>query len=92
MTRFTAQPDADADAPTLSTQEQAVLSISAKGYSYDEIAGLLKLSRHTVETYVKRIYRELHVHSKPAAAMRDANWVWLMTSVSRMMNRLLTVG
>jgi DNA-binding NarL/FixJ family response regulator len=66
LSRFTAQPDA-ADAPTLSSQEQAVLSMSAKGYSYDEIAGLLKLSRHTVETYVKRIYRKLHVHSKTAA-------------------------
>jgi DNA-binding NarL/FixJ family response regulator len=67
LSRFTAQPNADADAPTLSTQEQAVLSMSAKGYSYDEISGLLKLSRHTVETYVKRIYRKLHVHSKTAA-------------------------
>jgi DNA-binding NarL/FixJ family response regulator len=67
LSRFTVQPNADADAPTLSTQEQAVLSMSAKGYSYDEISGLLKLSRHTVETYVKRIYRKLHVHSKTAA-------------------------
>jgi DNA-binding NarL/FixJ family response regulator len=53
--------------PSLSTQEQAVLSMSAKGYSYDEIARLLKLSRRTVETYVKRIYRKLQVHSKTAA-------------------------
>jgi DNA-binding NarL/FixJ family response regulator len=67
LMRFTIQRDSDADAPSLSTQEQAVLSMSAKGYSYDEIAGLLKLSRHTVETYVKRIYRKLHVHSKTAA-------------------------
>jgi DNA-binding NarL/FixJ family response regulator len=54
-------------APSLSSQEHAVLSMSAKGYSYDEIAPLLKLSRHTVETYVKRIYRKLQVHSKTAA-------------------------
>jgi DNA-binding NarL/FixJ family response regulator len=67
LMRFTNQRNSDADAPNLSTQEQAVLSMSAKGYSYDEIAGLLKLSRHTVETYVKRIYRKLHVHSKTAA-------------------------
>jgi DNA-binding NarL/FixJ family response regulator len=67
LTRFANQRNSDADAPTLSAQEQAVLSMSAKGYSYDEIAGLLKLSRHTVETYVKRIYRKLHVHSKTAA-------------------------
>jgi DNA-binding NarL/FixJ family response regulator len=67
LRRFTGQRNSDADSPMLSTQEQAVLSMSAKGYSYDEIAGLLKLSRHTVETYVKRIYRKLHVHSKTAA-------------------------
>jgi DNA-binding NarL/FixJ family response regulator len=67
LRRFTGQRNSDADAPTLSAQEQAVLSMSAKGYNYDEIAGLLKLSRHTVETYVKRIYRKLHVHSKTAA-------------------------
>jgi DNA-binding NarL/FixJ family response regulator len=65
--RFTNNRTAADDAPSLSVQEQAVLSMSAKGYSYDEIAPLLKLSRHTVETYVKRIYRKLQVHSKTAA-------------------------
>jgi DNA-binding NarL/FixJ family response regulator len=67
LRRFTSQRNSDEAAPTLSTQEQTVLSMSAKGYSYDEIARLLKLSRHTVETYVKRIYRKLQVHSKTAA-------------------------
>jgi DNA-binding NarL/FixJ family response regulator len=67
LRRFTGQRNSDTGAPTLSAQEQSVLSMSAKGYSYDEIAGLLKLSPHTVETYVKRIYRKLHVHSKTAA-------------------------
>lgn len=57
----------DAAAPSLSTQERTVLDMSAKGYSYEEIAGLLRLSRHTVETYVKRIYRKLQVHSKSEA-------------------------
>lgn len=52
---------------TLSEQEHAVLALSAKGYNYEEIAGLLMLSRHTVETYVKRIYRKLQVHSKTEA-------------------------
>lgn len=59
--------EADEPRVTLSEQEHAVLSLSAKGYNYEEIAGLLKLSRHTVETYVKRIYRKLQVHSKTAA-------------------------
>jgi DNA-binding NarL/FixJ family response regulator len=65
--RFTSSRNTSENSPNLSTQEQAVLSMSAKGYSYDEIAPLLKLSRHTVETYVKRIYRKLQVHSKTAA-------------------------
>jgi len=50
--------------PPLSEQETNVLTLAAKGYSYDEIAGLLKISHHTVQTYVKRIYRKLQVHSK----------------------------
>ncbi|NJD07610.1 MAG: response regulator transcription factor [Methylococcaceae bacterium] len=52
---------------SLSAQEQAVLALCGKGYSYEEIASLLKLSRRTVETYVKRIYRKLQVHSKTEA-------------------------
>jgi DNA-binding NarL/FixJ family response regulator len=59
--------DASAVPPLLSSQEQAVLAFSAKGYNYEEIAGLMALSRHTVETYVKRIYRKLQVHSKTEA-------------------------
>ncbi len=51
----------------LSIQECSVLRLSAKGYNYEEIAGLMRLSRHTVETYVKRIYRKLQVHSKTEA-------------------------
>jgi DNA-binding NarL/FixJ family response regulator len=67
LTRFTGHRNVAGNSPSLSTQELSVLSMSAKGYSYDEIADLLKLSRHTVETYVKRIYRKLQVHSKTAA-------------------------
>jgi DNA-binding NarL/FixJ family response regulator len=67
LKRFTSNRHTTAISPSLSSQELAVLSMSAKGYSYDEIAPLLKLSRHTVETYVKRIYRKLQVHSKTAA-------------------------
>jgi DNA-binding NarL/FixJ family response regulator len=67
LKRFTGARNSDAASAALSTQEQSVLLLSAKGYSYDEIAQLLKLSRHTVETYVKRIYRKLQVHSKTAA-------------------------
>lgn len=53
--------------PKLSAQELLVLNMSAKGYTYDEIASLLSLSRHTVSTYVKRVYKKLQVHSKTEA-------------------------
>ncbi len=62
---------------TLSVQERAVLSMSSKGYNYDEIARLMNLSRHTIETYVKRIYRKLQVHSK-AEAVYEARKMGLM--------------
>ncbi len=61
------QADGTGEAPALSAQEQTVLELSGKGYSYEEIARLMALSRHTIETYVKRIYRKLHVHSKVEA-------------------------
>jgi DNA-binding NarL/FixJ family response regulator len=50
--------------PSLSEQETRVLSLTAKGYSYDEVADLMQVSPHTVQTYVKRIYRKLQVNSK----------------------------
>jgi DNA-binding NarL/FixJ family response regulator len=56
-----------AAAGLVSAQEKQVLVLSAKGYGYEEVAGLMGLSRHTVETYVKRVYRKLHVHSKTEA-------------------------
>ena len=56
-----------ADEAQLSPQERQVLTYSAKGFSFDEIASMLGLSRHTVMTYVKRSYRKLQVHSKTEA-------------------------
>ncbi|RZL36788.1 MAG: response regulator transcription factor [Rubrivivax sp.] len=57
---------AEGDA-TLSPREREVLALCAKGYSYEEIAPLLAVSRHTVTTFVKRIYRKLQVHSRTEA-------------------------
>ncbi|MBT9596878.1 MAG: response regulator transcription factor [Vitreoscilla sp.] len=51
----------------LSAQERQVLTLSAKGFSFEEIARMLGVSRHTVMTYVKRSYRKLQVHSKTEA-------------------------
>jgi DNA-binding NarL/FixJ family response regulator len=63
-----APPEAEVETGArLSEQEVNVLTLSAKGFSYDEIAGLMHVSRHTVQTYVKRSYRKLQVNSKVEA-------------------------
>lgn len=67
MKRFLPKPCAAPDAQSLSDQERAVLELSNKGYSYEEIAQLLQLTRNTIGTYVKRIYRKLQAHSKSEA-------------------------
>jgi len=51
----------------LSSREAKVLELAGKGFTYDEIANLMSLSRHTVGTYVKRAYRKLHVKGKVEA-------------------------
>jgi DNA-binding NarL/FixJ family response regulator len=58
------EPAADV---ALSAREHSVLSLVTKGFTFPEIAGLLGVSQHTVMTYVKRIYRKLHVTSKTQA-------------------------
>jgi len=51
----------------LSEREHQVLELIAKGFSHDEIARLLAVSRHTVTTFVRRIYAKLEVRSKTEA-------------------------
>ncbi|RYF39193.1 MAG: response regulator transcription factor [Comamonadaceae bacterium] len=61
--------DAPADAPPegpsrLSPREQQVLEHIAKGFSYEEIGGLMGVSRNTVLSFVRRIYAKLKVRSQ----------------------------
>jgi DNA-binding NarL/FixJ family response regulator len=51
----------------LADSERAVLNYAARGYTYDEVAELMGITRHTVMSYVKRCYRKLQVHSKSEA-------------------------
>lgn len=51
----------------LSSREQEVLEYITKGFSTNEIAGLMALSPHTVLTFVRRIYAKLKVKSKTEA-------------------------
>lgn len=52
---------------TLSAREEEVLGHIVKGFTADEIALLLSVSRNTVLTYVRRIYAKLEVNSKAEA-------------------------
>lgn len=71
-----AAPD-EAAADMLSPRETEVLGYIAKGFTFDEVARLLALSRHTVLTYVRRIYGKLEVGSK-TEAMHEARKLGLL--------------
>ncbi len=51
----------------LSGREREVLLYITKGFTSDEIAALISVSRHTVLTFVRRIYAKLKVTSKAEA-------------------------
>ena len=51
----------------LSAREQEVLEFITKGFTSEEIATLMSVSRHTVLTFVRRIYAKLEVNSKTEA-------------------------
>lgn len=51
----------------LSAQEQRALEGISLGYSYKEIAEQMAVSYHTVNTYIKRVYDKLQVHSRKQA-------------------------
>ncbi|MDB4287582.1 response regulator transcription factor, partial [bacterium] len=51
----------------LSKREEEVLNLLAQGYLCKEISEELGISSHTVDTYRRRIYEKLHVHSRAQA-------------------------
>ncbi len=57
----------DNELSQLSEREEQVLDLLAQGYLYKEISTELRISRHTVDTYLRRIYEKLHVHSRAQA-------------------------
>lgn len=79
LMRFRAAPPVVAAAPTaapvqaaheraaLSSREKEVLELITKGFTADEIARLMQVSQHTVQTYVRRIYSKLNVNSRAEA-------------------------
>lgn len=58
---------AEKSASVLSPREQQVLEYITKGFTSDEIAKLMAVSRHTILTFVRRVYKKLEVRSKTEA-------------------------
>jgi len=67
---FSATPANRSDLDALSPREQSVLALLSKGYLYKEIAESLGVSGPTVNTYIRRIYDKLQVHSRSQAITR----------------------
>jgi len=76
LTRFRMAPTASLDGKAarrsgeqvaLSIREKEVLELITKGFTADEISKLMDVSKHTVQTYVRRIYSKLKVTSKAEA-------------------------
>ncbi len=63
----------DDEAPQLSQREKEVLDYITKGFTVQEIAGLMQLSHFTVKTFVRRIYSKLKVSSKAEAIFEARN-------------------
>lgn len=57
----------------LSKRENEVLALLAQGYLYKEIAEALGIRLDTVNTYIRRIYEKLHVHSRAQAVAMVSN-------------------
>jgi DNA-binding NarL/FixJ family response regulator len=70
FTRPPAAPKPDPEMEGLSPREQSVLDLLSKGYLYKEIADSLHVSVPTINTYIRRIYEKLQVHSRTQAVSR----------------------
>jgi DNA-binding NarL/FixJ family response regulator len=60
---LTAAPD-ECRISVLSPRERAVLSYIARGYTHDQTARRLNISRHTVDTYIRRARAKLNLGNK----------------------------
>lgn len=66
--RVEPQPIQKAD--ELTSREQEVLALIARGFSIVETGRMLNISHHTVGHHVKSIYRKLNISSRAEAALR----------------------
>ncbi|TXT35167.1 MAG: two component LuxR family transcriptional regulator [Comamonadaceae bacterium] len=57
----------EAGKAALSERELEVLQLITRGFKVEEIAHLMQISRHTVRSFVRRIYAKLEVNSRTEA-------------------------
>ena len=69
---FQVQQSCETHDETLSERERQVLDLLSRGHPEKQIADHLKISPHTVHTYIRRIYEKLHVHSHAQAVAKYA--------------------
>ena len=71
LRRLQADPRAPSPhGPRLSSREQEVLELLARGFRTGEIAAALGITAHTVTTYVRQLYRKLEVGSRGEAVFQ----------------------
>lgn len=54
----------------LAPREMEVLHLLSTGRPYKQIAAELELSMGTIRTYIRRLYRKLHVHCRTEAVVK----------------------
>ena len=76
-TSAAAQESVPASGESLSGREQHVLRQFTLGLTNREIAAQMGVSLHTVQTFVRRLYRKLSVRSRPEAVFEAQRRGWL---------------
>lgn len=66
---FRQKPKSQTNEVNLSAREEEVLILLSKGYSNKEIAAQLELSIDTVASYLKVIFKKMHVRSRTEAVI-----------------------
>lgn len=79
LSLVTLPPSSAANLPDniLTARECDVLTMFAKGLSYQDAAAALDLSVHTIGDHVKRIYRKMQVRSRSEAVFEAVQNGWL---------------
>jgi DNA-binding NarL/FixJ family response regulator len=72
-----AQTNDDSGLMQLTAREREVLMALARGFSYDETAAMLAISKHTVGHHIKQIYAKLAVTSRSQAVFEAVQAGWL---------------